>query len=459
MSKLCSLKEITPGSVIKLPRAYGLNALGVMAGMEYSADQKMILPAIFNVSGEEVIPTSLPDQVNTTEFELVEDKKLQTLVADAFLAAEFPLPSKSMSSGCDPEIFVEHGDGSIFPAWEFLPDEETSRLQAKRWLLERHPRGESEVEGASWGVVDSNNSPLKVPIYWDGAQAEFAPWAKNCLETLHDGTRIGLKTILAFAQKKDPQAKLTIKNTIELPDSVLKNADDKHIQFRCSRSYNIYDDPGDGIPDARQYKYRCAGGHIHLGFTRGFTAPAIEQIVRALDGVLGVVGVSLAAEIDNPERRRTYGRAGEFRLPSHGIEYRVLSNFWLCHPAITMLVFDLARATVRFAESGLYNLCWLADEKEVRDIINSCDVQGARKLIKKNLAPLTRIVKSMWGINSPSAIDAGAKKALLAFENGLESVIPYPHDIAGNWQFDKNWLSHCRNVDASWLHLTSVRNG
>jgi hypothetical protein len=48
--------------------------------------------------------------------------------------------------------------------------------------------------------------------------------------------------------------------------------------------------------------------------------------VKQLDWYLG--GWSLKHDSD-PTRRTLYGRAGACRLKSYGVEYRVLSNFWM----------------------------------------------------------------------------------------------------------------------------------
>jgi hypothetical protein len=450
MHKLCSIKDIVPGSVVELPKQYQSkpDEAAVILGMEYDTSKKNIFAEMLRSDYTKVAPEAMNED---TELALVDDPVLQKLAIRGFINQKFAMSGFGMSMGCDPEIFVVHADDSVFPAWEFMPDEKTALAESKRQpLLDRWINSDAVIP-----------CPTFVPSYWDGAQAEFAPWGKSCLETLHYGTREGLKTVLAMARAKDANAKLTLRNVVELPLSVLKSTKDEYIQFRCSQSLNIYNDPGDGIPDAREYKYRCAGGHIHIGFTRAFTAPGIEQIIRGLDGILGVIGTSLAAGIDNPERRHTYGRAGEFRLPKHGVEYRVLSNHWLSHPAIAMLVFEIARSTVRFAESGLFNLCWKADEQETRDVINGCDVSGARKILMQNAAVLHGLLHRTWALRSgttPRNAEDLDKMCSLAFKTilgGMDVAIKDPMDIEKNWKIgdDTNWKLHCRGKNDSWQSL------
>jgi Phage phiEco32-like COOH.NH2 ligase-type 2 len=465
MYKLCSLKEIVPGSVVELPKKYQSKAgeTAIVLELAYHANGKDIAANLWRPDA----PISFPAQSENAQLALVEDKALQKTATQAFVSSKLALPELGMSLGCDPEVFCVHEDDSVFPAWEFMPSEEEAQAEAKQWLKRdweyfsaATPEVTVSFPGAAWARDFSNRRPLRVPAYWDGAQAEFAPWAKQCMETLHESTRLGLIEVLTRARKVDPKAKLTLQNVVTLPEAVLQNADAKFIQFRCSQSLNIYNDPGDGIQDARKYKYRCAGGHIHIGYTRAFTAPGIEQVVRGLDGVLGVIGVSLAAGIDNPERRHTYGRAGEFRLPRHGLEYRVLSNFWLSHPAIAMLVFELSRSVVRLAESGLFNLCWTGDEEETREVINNCDVAGARKIIRRNAAVLTGLLKGTWG-QSATRSEVEAQKmrtlALRTILHGIDVAVKDPLDIEGNWKINhpELWGHYCHGKENNWQDLAT----
>ena len=43
---------------------------------------------------------------------------------------------------------------------------------------------------------------------------------------------------------------------------------------------------------------------------------------------------------DGAKRRELYGKAGAYRVKPYGVEYRVLSNFWLKSPALMQWVYD-----------------------------------------------------------------------------------------------------------------------
>lgn len=439
MHRLCSLKELVPGSAIELPKEYQARRgeTAIVFGASCQDNDTIALSLVKPTELGEFIPIDFPALPRENELPVVEDVPLRSNAAKSFIEHRLLMPSLPLTMGCDPEIFVLRKDETIFPAWAFMPDEKSAREEPSK--------------------VDIDTHTHTVPTYWDGFQAEFAPKYSICLEIALAHTKVGLLNVLKLARAKDPDAKLTIQNVVEIPKEILTSAADKHVQFRCSRSINIYNDEGGEIPDARGYKWRSAGGHIHIGYKTKFTSPTIESIVKGLDGILGVVGVSLAAGIDNPERRNTYGRAGEFRLPDHGLEYRVLSNFWLCHPAIAMLVFELARVSVRMASSGLFNLAWNASETETRNAINNCDVALARKILKRNDGVLKGILTSLW-TNKEALGHATLCKRMrdLAFETilkGVEHVVD-PCEIEKNWNFDKPFTPLLRGKNESWKSLT-----
>jgi hypothetical protein len=186
--------------------------------------------------------------------------------------------------------------------------------------------------------------------------------------------------------------------------------------------------------NGRVITLRAAGGHIHFG-GKIKSEEAAEPIVRTLDAILGVCCVSLFDGLDDPRRRQTYGMAGEYRLPKHGLEYRVLSNAWLCHPVVMHLIFDFARAVYMLGKQGCGHH-WKTTEAKTVKIINNCDVKGARKQITENRDLLEKLLRTRY-------YDASMyKKTADMIFNGVKSFVKDPDDIAGNWQLDGGWISH-----------------
>lgn len=257
--------------------------------------------------------------------------------------------------GADPEIFVEHANGKLFNAFEFLPDK-------------FHPLMTKE-EGQKF--------------YWDGFQAEFnivpSPDVTECLRSI----RYGLKAILDEARKSDSGAKLSLSTVVSTPLDVLKSLPEKYVEFGCTPSYNLYQVKGLGL-DGANVPHRFAGGHIHFGINHlGVRAKTIEKIVANLDNILAVTCVSLFEEHDNPIRRQYYGLVGEYRLPPHGMEYRTLSNAWMFHPLIADTVLKLAHLIAQTIIDGK-EFEWKTSTSEVIEVVLTSNVEKARAILKRN---------------------------------------------------------------------------
>lgn len=306
----------------------------------------------------------------------------------------FPSPlSRGMTIGGDPEIFVVDGKGEVIPAWEFLPGKDKSRT-----------------------------------YYWDGLQAEWQATVCTCLVEYNNSLQNDILYLTTLSREKNRKAKLSLRNVIEVPQDILQNAEQKYLEFGCSPSINVYDDAGEPPPDPRGLPIRFAGGHIHAGIGKSAYTPQIRHAVYALDGLLGVACVGMAEKFDDPARRRYYGRAGEIRLPTHGLEYRVLSNFWLISPAISYLVHEIFRQALKFGMTGAYSMLFKTPQDEVRRIINECDVKAARACVKKNEDMFRHIAMFM---NFGEHVRTH-KWMLKAIYGGVQSVLP-ELDINVNW--------------------------
>jgi hypothetical protein len=396
------LEQLEPGTVVKTPevfKALGWDGPGAIFAGGDKKDLSYCGPFLI-VSTKDLQmqrinwplgalgkPVPIPE-----EFEPIECKELQTARKQQLLKTWQGM-GHNYVSGTDPEFFIVDSKDQVIPASRFLQKKTASRQ-----------------------------------VYFDGLQAEIAPSAQGCLEQLSNGINALLVNALGNAQRIDPTARITARNAFQFTPLQMEKFTDADLQFRCSSSLNIYDDVAAAPSDPREYLWRFAGGHIHIG-TGVRSAPVMKAIVRALDGIVGVAGVSLARNFDNPERRRMYGRAGEFRLPRHGLEYRVLSNFWMCSSLIFHLVFELARYAYRIGESGAFDCLYEGTEEEIRSCINHCDVQLAGKLIERNASLYDHIFRTIWhdGTRAP-------RKAMETLRNGLEVAVDRPEDVLNNWR-------------------------
>ena len=327
-------------------------------------------------------------------------------------------------TGSDPEIFVVNGKGDLMPAFTFL--------------------GKQSAVAAS--KSHGNNTAY---AYRDGFAAEIYVAKGSCHGYLIDRLRRGMRDVLANAILKDETAKLTIDNTQIIPEKVMKEASADDLAFGCSPSLNAYDDAAMIPTDPRAFPMRFAGGHVHLNMVNWLNknkgkAPAV---VQGCDLMAALPGVAMFASYDTPARRQTYGRAGEYRLPQHGLEYRVLSNAWLASPEIAHLVLMLVRAGASIGGAGLAN--GILDAERMREIINFCDVDGARKFVTQNVEIYTKMIQQQGGGYG----DKHTKAFLEVINEGIEAALPKPRDIASNWHFNTEWVEHSNNSRATWNAL------
>lgn len=297
-----------------------------------------------------------------------------------------------ISIGTDPELFVFAGK-ELIPAFEFLPSKQEAKV-----------------------------------CFWDGFQAEFTTRPDMRTSALLSNIRLGLWAVARRAKQHSLNARLSVLNTVKITPHRLKHARPEHVILGCDPSKNLYKMRGQDTGGGRELEHRFAGGHLHFGLPSTGISFALEQrIVEMLDKVLGIAGTALAGGLDTPMRRRYYGLAGEYRRPKHGIEYRVLSNFWLSHPAIAALVLDLGQATVQLTLNSLEAM-WNAPGMEAARIINTVDVDGARKVIERNFKAL----RVMLGEHYEDYV--AANNAIKTILGGIGSAVERPLEVEHNWR-------------------------
>jgi hypothetical protein len=115
----------------------------------------------------------------------------------------------------------------------------------------------------------------------------------------------------------------------------------------------------------RKGTLRTTGGHIHIGTDLAKDQIQSVMLVRMLDLFLGIPSLFIDHDPTSPRRKKLYGRAGRYRRPDHGIEYRSLSNFWLSSPSLVELVHSICKFTVKFVENEEYEEFWAIDRNKL----------------------------------------------------------------------------------------------
>lgn len=159
-----------------------------------------------------------------------------------------------------------------------------------------------------------------------------------------------------------------------VPDEILCTP--QALIFGCDPDINAYTGKINPSPTPQAVgNLRTAGAHLHLGVEKWD-----EELVKWLDVTLGLF--SVIADKDK-DRRTVYGGAGAYRSKPYGLEYRVLSNFWVNSEAYVRDVFRRANVAYDIYASG----------KKVSDYVSENMI---RACINGQISP--RAVKQLNGV-------------------------------------------------------------
>jgi hypothetical protein len=101
--------------------------------------------------------------------------------------------------------------GNLLPAYEFL-------------------KGKEEMKDVS----------PHARTYWDGFQAEFTTEQRHCLAYHVDSIQPDLLRVFNAARAHDKKATLSMDNVVKVPEGVMANAKQEHVEFGCDPSHNAY---------------------------------------------------------------------------------------------------------------------------------------------------------------------------------------------------------------------------
>jgi hypothetical protein len=180
-------------------------------------------------------------------------------------------------------------------------------------------------------------------IIRDGIQIELNPYGGDSLR--HRGY---LRNLLVSVKQHVPaDVSVSFEQVVDVPQEEFAALSPQSGVLGCMPSLNAYGIPPLRVDENGPQPPRSAGGHIHVGFTG---APTImdyrRDLIPLMDIIVGNQAVLLDREPRAAERRKLYGRAGEYRIPRYGIEYRTQSNWWLHSPGTCELVFGLTKTAV-----------------------------------------------------------------------------------------------------------------
>lgn len=261
----------------------------------------------------------------------------------------------SLLIGADPELFVKK-DGKFASAFGLVPGTKYAPCPV--------------VEGA----VQVDGMALEFNIKPAGTQQAF----------LHsiDMVMAQLRNMVPKEYELVPEAFAVF------GEEVMKSQPEEATRLGCDPDFNAYTMCTNSAPLAHPVA-RAAGGHVHIGYCEDSDPWSEEHfeyccaLAKQMDYYLGLPSVLLDHD---KNRKQMYGKAGAFRPKPYGLEYRVLSNFWIRSTELMRRVYDNAVMGYNKFVDGIH----LSEEysDEAQEIINNNDHGRALSLCQEAGIPV-----------------------------------------------------------------------
>lgn len=128
-------------------------------------------------------------------------------------------------------------------------------------------------------------------------------------------------------------------------------------RFACDPDFDAFEMCQNEIdPEAVEQTFRTAGGHVHMGYTKGhdYLQDPFGRIdaVKRFEAIVGLPALLLDGSPESIRRRELYGAAGAHRPKEYGVEARSLSNFWTQTPELASFVWDATQLAGRETAEG-----------------------------------------------------------------------------------------------------------
>ena len=268
--------------------------------------------------------------------------------------------------GTDPEFFLKKGDE--------LVSSQSAKIQGTK---------HEPVTLKCGGTIQRDNVAVEFATVPAKDGNDFVKKVKDCLidtyNMLPEGHDLIVEPSATFdsVHLKDPEAQ----------------------EFGCDPDFNAYTVAMNEKPWCGDSGFRSCGAHIHVGCL-GDDGKAIKGLefllkfdgkiiaIKSMDLYHGTISTVLDNSNAAVKRRELYGKAGAHRPTDYGVEYRVLSNYWMKSPELVMLMDSLTRdAMALIVDDKLQKILDVVGEDELQSVINNGLVVDAQKIIETYVMP------------------------------------------------------------------------
>jgi len=301
--------------------------------------------------------------------------------------------------GADPEVFIINSQNS----GKNTPYGILHEIIPPIALITDYGKKYKEIKGKKVLIENKN-------FQWseDGAAIELQINPSNNLNTLVERLHSARFELNKYLSELGLQMSTQVTGFFDV-NKYWKERDDMFrscVIFGCDpdMSPSLYYSTGlDEFPeelDVSEHPYRYAGGHIHIQAPKD--NPNIymnnwEEAAILFDFIVGLKNVTYkrpdSVELQELARLKYYGKPGRIRLQNYdeknnifGIEYRVMSNYWLHQSRLMGILFNAIDLSTSLLERGIGTIFLAKFEDIIPDMyktIMNRDLDMARKILIK----------------------------------------------------------------------------
>lgn len=250
--------------------------------------------------------------------------------------------------GCDPELFLVDAAGAFKSSIGLIGG-------SKDFPRPLHELGDGYAVQEDNVAVEFNTPPAE-------SAEQFNTFVSRTIEYLQE--YVNNMAGLTFSKE----------SAAIFPNSELENP--MALNFGCDPDYNAWTMKRNPRPKAINAALRSCGGHVHVGY-KFVDVKQASTLIKLMDKYLGIPSVLM----DTGElRKELYGKHGACRFKPYGVEYRVLSNFWIFDEKLRTWVYN----NTSMALDALLNGEDPTDEHQViSHIIDSNDKHMAKQYVEE----------------------------------------------------------------------------
>lgn len=266
-------------------------------------------------------------------------------------------------------------------------------------------RESGEIVSAIDVLIKDKHEPIDlgdgVTTYYDNAMMEFTIAPAFSKQEFINSFKSAFDKISLFLDKQhNNKYEMVIQASHVFDDKYLNHEAAK--QVGCNPEYNA-DELNMITPPDFSGNLRSSGGHLSLGRADYKNADKNQilmdfdskiNLTKLLDYYVGVPFTLIDNDPTSAARRQIYGRCSSHRPKDFGVEYRVLSNYWISSPDLVGIVYDLSEYAIQeLIQNKHIHLFKSIDKKLVNASVHENNKELAEELLELMKLPKNLMIR------------------------------------------------------------------